>query len=775
VEDRLFSPVGVSCSRIEGWEKVSGTARFTDDIAVPGAWFGDVVRSPVCRGRLREIRFDPAFDWSRVAVVTARTLPGPNVVHMIRDDHPIVAAEEIRFFGEPVALLAAPDRAILAAAMAAVHLDVEELPALLSLDEAQERLALSREHVLASYAFSGGDTASAFEEADLVVEGVYRTGHQEHMYLEPQGMIAFPGESGGVEVTGSLQCPYYVHGALTKALALPPERVVVRQAVTGGAFGGKEDYPSVLAVQAALLALASGKPVRMILDRRTDIGVTTKRHPSLIFHRTGVRKDGTLLGAEIDIYLDGGAYVTLSPVVLSRCMLHACGAYRIPAATVRGWALGTNTPPNGAFRGFGAPQSLFAMERQMDRIAAELGISPLEIRRKNVLRTKDTLPFGQVLEEEAGASLVLEKAVALSDYEALKAAPKSCRDERGRRVWRGVGLSLFLHGGGFTGSGEERIAGRVRLTADEEANVEIFVSSTEMGQGASTVLCQIVAQALALPLGKVRHVPPETGLVPDSGPTVASRTVFVVGRVLLDACRTMLRRLEAAAKEWFDTAGREVYSKDGYFFAGEERFGDMATLLSRYVRESGGPLVSEATYTPPEGFSWNEEAFSGDAYKAYSWGADVACVDVDATTLEIRPRKVTTVLEIGRAVNPVLAAGQAEGGTLQALGYAYLEDMGYGGGRFRNDRMATCLIPTAVDAPEFSVRFEELPTRHGPFGAKGLGELPMDGGAPALLAALEDALGVFCDEIPLSPAKLLERLAAREKRNCAKESEGDGA
>jgi CO/xanthine dehydrogenase Mo-binding subunit len=717
---RIF---GTSPVRTDGWEKVSGQARFIADLEFPGAWIGGTVRSPVPRGRLHGIRRDPAFDWSRVTVVTAADLPGPNTVAMIREDHPVLAAEEVRFVAEAVALVAAPDGETLRGAIAAISLDIEEFPAVLTMEDALDgRIVIwGTDNILAEYRVSRGDIVGALRDADRVVEGEYRTGYQEHLYIETNGLVAIPRDGGAIEIVGSLQCPFYIRNALARGLALPPEQVIVRQVATGGAFGGKEDFPSVLAMHAALLARRCGRPVRMIYDRTEDIRATTKRHPSIVRHRTGVQRDGTIVGAEIDIVFDGGAYTTLSPVVLSRGILHAAGAYRIPAASIRGRAVATNTPPNGAFRGFGVPQTMFAIERQMDRIAAALGLGPLEVRRKNLLRTGDILPFGQVLEEDVGAGAVLERVVEMSGYESWKG-----RADSGRRVRRGLGLSLFHHGSGFTGAGEDKIAGRVHVRfvpgpADDATGVyEVLVSSTEMGQGAATVLCQIAAETLGVPLERVLMPLPDTSLVPDSGPTVASRTTMIVGRILVDACHDLARKLAAA-------------------------------------RASGnrGPVTGEAAYEPTPGLAWDEAAYHGDAYKAYAWGADVVEVEVDQDTLEVSPVRAWSVVEIGRAVHPVLAAGQVEGGTLQGFGWAGLEEIKSSGGHFLNDRMATYIVPTALDAPPITVEIIELPHPRGPLGAKGLGELPIDGAAPAFAAAVTDATGLFPCELPITPERLL--------------------
>jgi len=759
--------VGTPRVRIDAWGKVSGETRYIDDLRRPDLWYGATVRSPVARGRIRAIQRDPAFDWSRVAVVTASDLPGPNVVAMIVEDHPILAGAGVDFVAQAVALIAAPDPRTLKAALAAVRVEIEELPPVLTVAEALAgRIAIhGADNILAEHAIVNGDVEAALARADRVITGTYRTGYQEHLYLEPNGVIAVPHERGAFEIIGSLQCPYYVHAALERALGLPAEQIIVRQAPTGGAFGGKEDYPSVLALHAALLARACGHPVKIVYDRTEDIRSTTKRHPSIVHHRTGVMADGMLVAADIDVVLDGGAYVTLSPVVLSRSILHAAGVYRWPAARIRGRAVATNTPPNGAFRGFGAPQSLFAIERHMDRIALELGIAPLELRRRNLLRSGDRLPFGQVLaDHEIGAHLVLERALSLSRYERKRAMLRP-----GDEPLRGVGLALYLHGGGFTGAGEEKIMGRARVrfvpdSGDATGVVEVLVSNVEMGQGASTTLAMIAAEALGLPLDRVCHPNPDTREVPDSGPTVASRTTMIVGRIVIDACAQMVRELgralarrEGVAPDCVGPRGGRMVVANG---ALARDLGDFTSCAAWYARAIG-ELAGDATYVPPPGLVWDEQRYQGTAYKAYSWGADVAEVEIDPITWVVTPVRITSVVEIGRAINPVTAMGQVEGGQLQALGWGIMEEIKTDRGRYLNDRMATYIIPTALDAPAIEVEIAELPYARGPYGAKGLGELPMDGGAAAFAAAIQHATGQFHDRIPITPERMFALARAR--------------
>ena len=715
--------VGHPLERPDAWDKVTGRTRYIADIDVPGAWYGGALRSPVARGRLRGIARDPGFDWSAVSVIAAADLPGPNMVAMVQEDLPLLADPDINFATQALALVAAPDRATLAAALAALTPDIEDLPPVLTVEAALDGEAIiwGEDNVITDYLVERGDLEAGFAGAETVVEGTYRTGYQEHIYLETQGVIATPRDDGGVEILGSMQCPFYVLNALSRALGLERDRVTVRQSATGGAFGGKEDYPSVLALQAAVLAIDCGRPVSMIYDRHEDIAVSTKRHPSVVRHRTGLSADGRLLAADIDVIIDAGAFSTMSPVVLSRAILHAAGAYYVPHARIRGRAVATNTPPNGAFRGFGVPQSIFAAERHMDRAARELGLTPVEIRRRNLMRPGDVFPFGQRLDEqEAAAELVYERALTAGRYAARReaAARHNAEAERdGGPLRRGVGSALVFHGGGFTGDGETRISAEVKVRRETDGSVTLMIGSVEMGQGAETVLPMIAAEALGLQPERINYHQPDTSAVADSGPTVASRTTMVVGRILVRACRNLLEA------------------------------------------EAGGasaPCEATARYEPDPDMDWDQSRFQGNAYQGYAWCAAVVEVEVDTDTLEIRPLHCTAVAEIGRAINPVLCVGQIEGGVLQGLAWGSLEEVKTEGGRYLNDRMSTYIIPTCLDTPDFKVELAEQPCDRGAYGAKGLGELPMNVGAPALVSAVEDALGYAGDEIPLTPERLLE-------------------
>jgi len=732
---------GAGPLRVDGPAKLTGAAMYADDLVFPGAWYGATIRSTDAHARFLSLDLDPAFDWSTVVVVTAADIPGDNIVSSIEADQPILVpiGGEIQHHAEPLALLAAPDRATLRAARRAAHVRTEKLPAVFD--------PLVSDHQFAAYELSAGDPDAAFAAADLVLEGEYRVGHQEQLYIENNAMIAQPQDDGGVTVHGSLQCPYYVHAALKRGLGLDDRQARVIQAETGGGFGGKEEYPSMIALHAALLAGKAGRPVRMIYDRHEDIAATTKRHPAIVRHRTGVTHDGRLIAQEIEVVMDGGAYCTLTPVVLSRGAIHAGGPYRCPNVRIRARATRTNTPPNGAFRGFGAPQVQFAAETHLNRIAELLELSPLEIRRRNVYRVGDTTPTGQVLHDSVAGEEVLERAAEAAEFERLRAQHDAARDRRvptdavpvspirtGReRSASGIGLALAWHGAGFTGSGEVKLASVVSLELTASGEIRILTASTEMGQGTKTIFPQLVAEALDVPIDAVELAPQDTAFVPDSGPTVASRTAMVVGGLLIHAARRLRSEVEAAT---------------GGTFA--------ATYRAYAARR--GPQRVDQRFEPYPGVGFDDATYRGDAYPAFGWAACVARVEVDLDTGEVEVLDVVAADDIGRVIHPVLAEGQVEGGTLQAIGYATIEEIKLRDGRYLNDRLATYIIPTALDAPRITTILVEAPFAGAPHGAKGVGELPMDVGAPAVVAAIADATGVWIQELPASPERILAAL-----------------
>jgi CO/xanthine dehydrogenase Mo-binding subunit len=697
--------VGTSVPRKDGIGKATGQARYADDLTFPGMLHGRTIRTTVPCGRLTGVRLD--FDPAGFTIVDHRDIPGRNIVALIADDQPCLVAQEIRHAAEPVLLLAHESwEALLGATVV-----LDEQAGTPVFDPEQSPTAFK------TILIEKGDIGAGFTKADHIVEGTYRTGHQEHVYIEPQGVIAVP-ENGGMTVYGSIQCPFYAHKALVEVLGNAVSSVRVVQTETGGGFGGKEEYPSHIAAHAALLALKAKRPVKLVYDRVEDMVATTKRHPAILRHRTGLTRDGRLVAMDVEVILDGGAYTTLSPVVLSRGAIHAAGPYRCENIRIAARAMFTNTPPNGAFRGFGAPQTQFGVEVHMERVAESLGMDPIRLRELNLLRAGDTTATGQRLDKDGSALEVLRTAVRKSGFRRKRKAYAGTR--------RGIGLAMYWHGSGFTGIGELKLASRATVEITP-TGARVLTSSTEIGQGTRTMHAQIVADTLGIPYEQVEIAQPDTGVVPDSGPTVASRTCMVVGRILQRACEDIRAKLDGLTP-------------------------------AEYYRRHGALSVT-SQYEQPDWIKWDEVTYRGDAYAAYAWGCDVAEVELDPDTWEIRPLKVTVVNEIGKVIHPALARGQVEGGTAQGLGYALLEQVTMKDGLMANAQLTNYIMPTTMDTPRLDVVLLEHPYAGGPFGAKGLGELPIDGPAPAVINAIRH-LGLDVRAIPAIPETIRDAACA---------------
>jgi CO/xanthine dehydrogenase Mo-binding subunit len=773
------SIIGTSPPRKEGRAKVLGTAQYTDDLTLPNMWHGATIRSTIARGHIRAITFAPQIPWHEYAIVRASDIPGENIIVHLTKDHPCLAADEVNHVAEPILLLAHPNKSALLAARAAITIDYEELPGIFTI-EASEAAAEANDEAniiwpdnkhgnehggsancFKHYQMYSGEAeatedaiAAAFESAPHIIHGEYTTGAQEQLYIEPNGVIAEcnldpAGNVIDVTVRGSMQCPFYLVHALTLVFNLSEEKCRVIQLETGGAFGGKEDFPSVIGSHAALLAMKSGHPVKIVYDRAEDMAATTKRHPSRTGIRTAVSSDGKLLAGTIDIAIDGGAYATLSPVVLSRATIHSPGPYKWPALRVRSKVMATNIPPHGAFRGFGAPQTLFALERHMDHIAHTLNLSPEEVRRQNFLATGDHTAAGQPLHEPVDMQHLLTRALHDSDYHHKRAA--FTESNQHSQIKRGIGFATFMHGTGFTGSGERRLNSLVHLdilpqetgpAGRPQGIAQLLVSSTEFGQGTNTILSQVAAETLALPYDDILIHEIDTALVPNSGPTVASRTAMIVGKLV-----------ERAALEILATLRKESHLPTPHTRA------DFITAAQTYLAHHP-QLRASVRYEPATKIHWDDDLYRGDAYPGYAWAVYVAEVAVDLTTYQATVTRFDALQEVGRVLHPILARGQIEGGVAQGIGYALYEKCVYKDGHLMNNQMTNYIMPTSADLPEIHVTFEEVPSPHGPNGAKGIGELPMDGPAPAILNAIEDATGIAFNSIPLLPEDVYERLTS---------------
>ncbi len=759
--DGVRSIVGRSFERNDAEAKVRGVARYVDDLVFPGMLHAVVARSGYPRFRVDSIDPAPALEAGAEAVFTAADIPGKNVVPLIYEDMPFLAAEEARFHGEGIAVVVAQDRRTALDAAAALEsrgVRGRELEALTDFERwSDPDVPAVTEHgeaknLFKSFRIRRGDVERAFSEAAVVVENTYRTGYQEHAYIETQGVVAVP-ERGGITIYASMQCPFYVQNAVAQILGLPLGRVRAVVPAVGGGFGGKEEVPSVVAGQAALAAWLLGRPVKLILEREEDVRSMSKRHPALIQVKTACDGEGRLLATKVRYVIDSGAYAGISSVVLWRGTVHAAGPYRCPNVWVDSYAVATNRCPSGAFRGFGQPQVAFAVEAQLDELASRLGMDPLEFRLRNVLRKGDETATSQVIGEGMDPAGTLERAREASRWDDERRSCEVSQEEGAGGKRRGIGVSTIFYGValGAMGKGLAKAGAQVQVCGD--GSVQVAVGTTEMGQGTETVLCQIAAEALGARFERVSMLEVDTSRVPDSGPTVASRATTLSGNAILDACRKIRSRMDREAARLLSVSPDEVTAAEGWFrvrSAPDRRvsFDEVASVCAA----ARIPLVEQG-YWAVEGTSFDERDGRGDAYLVYTFVTTVAKIEVDCETAEVRVLELTQAIDAS-PVNPVLAEGQAQGGMLQGVGYALCENLVCEGGRILTPDLSTYVIPGTMEVPRYNVEFVRTCFPSGPFGVKGIGETPLIGVAPAVANALKAATGVRATRLPLTPEYL---------------------
>jgi CO/xanthine dehydrogenase Mo-binding subunit len=696
-----MSEISKSITKKDHAEKMSGEAKYIADIVYPDMLFAKMVRSTIPHGKIVSIDIPKMKDG--YGIVDYTDIPAENGIKVIKSEQPIFAEKEVRFMGESILLVVGDDYEKVKEYAKQVVVTYEELPAVFSIDESSESCV--------NYEYEHGAVENAFEQAEKIMEETFYTGYQEQAYLEPQGAIGLYKEEK-VTVIGSMQCPYYVKNAVMYAMGYEENQVQIIQSTTGGGFGGKEDYPSLLGCQVAVAAKKFNRPVKLVLERREDMAVTTKRHPAKINYKVALDKNNKITAIDADIRLDGGAYEGLSSVVLQRSLIAVTGVYKIPSIRAKGKVMETHTVPNGAYRGFGAPQSLFGIEMLMNHIAKSIGKTPLELKKEYMVKQMDATATRGEFKYPIVMPEMLDRAEALSNYSNKY---KEYENQTGR-FRKGIGLSMFLHGCGFTGSAEQdHIKSVVQLVKHEDDTIEILASNTDMGQGLKTTFSKVVAKVLDIPVSQITNLNPDTDKVPNSGPTVASRSLMVVGKLL-----------------------------------------ERAALRLKNDYKPGEYQMIEEHYVHPEMIPWDINTFTGDAYPTYSWGINVVEVEVDTLLAETKLLGVWGIYDVGNAIDEIIMKGQIEGGMLQGLGYASSEKMENVGGRIPQASMTDYIIPTAMDTIPFVSELVDNPYEGGPFGAKGAGELTILGSAPAYAQAVEEAVGQSIHFIPVIPEKLLE-------------------
>jgi len=768
--------VGKPLPRKDARIKVRGEAKYIYDLSFGDEHYLYVIRSPHARAKIKNIIIDQEeIQKLKATVATFKDIPGKNVVHVILDDWPLLAEKIVNHVGQPVAIVVGSSPKVAKIAASHVKVEYEVLEPVFDPDKAKNHPSIhifGKNNICSYWQQKNGDVEKAFEESDVIIEEEYRTPAQEHAYIEVQGAIAVPIGNDEITVYGTMQCPFYVQRCVAETLGLDWSKVRIVQTVTGGAFGGKEDQPNQIASLAALGAWLTRKPVKYILTREEDVENTSKRHPAIIRMKTGATKDGVLKAVQAEILLNTGAYATLAPAVLYRSCLHSVGPYRCENVDIQAYAITTNLVPFGAFRGFGAPQVLFACEENMDRIAEKLGMDPTVFREKNLLKAGDKASFGQLLDHSVGSHETLRKAKEKSGWDKkwrpnpdIEQVVKDA--EEGKYLKRGIGVSTIFYGVGLGSAGKmlSRTASYVQLEPD--GSVRFAVGTTEMGQGMITVLSQIVAEELGIDYDRVKMVPTDTSRVPDSGPTVASRSTTFSGRALQDACRQIRELMYDIVGKKLEVKPEKLTISEGKVLVKDQPNKSMSVTEAIQLMYQERGCVAASGWDVAPNTDYDNEKGQGKAYVTYAWCTNVVEVEVDVLTGTTEVLNIWAAHDVGKAINPQTLEGQIEGGSLQGMGYGRYEQIVWTPeGRILSNNLGTYLIPTTKDTPKIHPIIVEDPWKEGPYGAKGIGEQPLMGIAPAVTNAIANAIGVRINEIPATAERVWK--AIQEKLEVSK-------
>ena len=684
-----------SVKKVDNEEKMSGMAIFTGDIRMDNALFAIPVRSTISHGKL--VKIDMPSLPRGYYFISAKDIVKENVCNIIASDWPVFADKKINYKGETIGLVVGPDKKKCLDLASMIHGVYREFTPVYEMKNSYVHKEFAK------------GNPELFKGASKVFSEEFETGYQEQVYLEPQAMLMYY-EKGKITVKASMQCPFYIHKAICRTLGCSEDKVRVVQPAVGGAFGGKEHYPSLMAAQLATAIVKIKKPIKMIFDRKEDITFTTKRHPSKTQISAYMDDKDNIIGVKIHVGIDGGAYIGCSMVVLSRALIAATNTYTFENVQISGDAYCTNKVPSAAFRGFGSPQSIFAMELFMNHLADFLHVNHLELRQKYLVKTGDITSTNGIFRDPIILDKLMNRAFEMSDYK------RKVKEYSKPGSLRGIGYSSFLHGCGFTGSGESTIINaQLKIKKDKNDIVTFYTSQVDFGQGNKTTLKRIVVDTLGIPEDHVIYDAPDTDKTLSTGPTAASRTIIIVGGLAAKAAQH-LKEIWVSGKE------QEIVEP----------------------------------YVGPSYIKWDEDHMQGDAYPGYAWGVNVIEVSVDPITYEVNIEGCWSTYDVGHAIDERIMIGQADGGLAQALGWAYLEKEVMENGVFKQRTLSDYIIPTALDLPKMETEFIDNPFPYGAFGAKGAGELTFVGGAPALCSAIEMAINRKIHKIPASPEYIME-------------------
>ena len=746
--------IGENVVRVDSLEKVLGNPVYTADLIPKGTVFAKLFHSSVPHGVIKRMDLGGAKAYPGVlGVLTSKDIPGLNESSAVLPDRQLFADPIVRSTADILGAVIAETSHAAADAAAKISVEYDPLPAIFDPLEALKPEAIKihpKGNIARQMKIRKGNVEEGFSRSDIVLERTYRTQFQDATPLEPEMGLAIP-EDGGVRVIGSMQSPHHTQAAVAKVLKLPPQKVRVIQAVTGGAFGPKSDEtPFDVCSTAALAAVKYRRPVFCGLDREDSMVMHTKRHPFVITHKTGVSKDGMLVADESKIVGDTGAYASLGVYVIVRATFHTVGAYEVPNVKADSFLVYTDNTYTGSLRGFGGPQAIFAIESQMEELARRLGMDPLEFRLRNMLVPGKRNATSALMDASCGLPQCVEKVVASSGYREKAAR---YRNQTGS-VRRGLGLALLMHGNSLGPEGNDY--GAVHMEVLSDGSVSVGSGLTEYGTGAISGMMQVASSILGVPLSRFKLERPDTSKHRESGPTVASRVVVIGGNASKQAAEKLKEKLLPLAAEMLTVQEKDVAMADGVAFDRRKPSATLAwdSLVAEAYRR-GISLKEDGFFMAPPA-PWDQEVGQGTPYVQYTWGALVAEVEVDMETGYYKVVGVHTAYDVGKAVNPGGVLGQIYGGTVQGLGYAMMEELLHKDGAVVNPNLGDYYIPTSMDIPaEFKAFIVEVPGPLGPFGAKIIAEPPIVLPGPAVRNAVLNATGVSVDDLPVTSEKVL--------------------
>ncbi len=750
--------VGGTQPRPDGRPKVTGEAVFTDDLTFVGMLHGRALRAGMPHAILRRLDVSRAREVPGVqAVLVAEDIPGERNHGLVVRDWPVLVGigERIRTVGDAVALVAAETREAATRALEMIVTEYEALPVVIDPVRARSADAPQLQpggNLLKHIKVRKGDVEQGFRQADVVIDRTFHTPMTEHAFLEPECSVARPLADGRMEIYVGSQIPYADREQVAASLGVPQETVRVIGQLVGGGFGGKEDIAGQ--IHAALLARATGRPVKVLYDRNESLLVHPKRHATQIRVTLGATRDGTLLAAQTELYGDTGAYASLGDKVMTRATTHSAGPYRVPHVRADCYAMYTNNPPAGAFRGFGVTQSCFAIESVMDELAAELGLDPIDLRRRNALNVGMETNTGQRLTESVGLLECIDRVEA-EIRRRVDGNPFVARTVPGapsrRRAW---GFAVGYKNTGLGGGAPDKAGAQVELY--EDGSLQVRTASAEIGQGLVTVLQMIAAEEMGVPLERVNVLLSDTDLTPDGGPTTASRQTFVAGNAVLHAARNLRQAAAATAAEHLDCPPDEVRFVEGLAQVGDRRV--PLGMLAGWMRAEGRQPSSAFEYWAPE---TRPLGSGGDMHFAFAFAAQAAEIEVDLETGEVTVLQVVAAHDVGRALNPLGLQGQVEGGVMMGIGNALTEEFIVDQGVVYTDRLARYRMPSIIQTPEITSIVVEHPVSTGPYGAKGVGEIVSIPTTPAITNAIFFACGVRVRRLPVDQDWLARQLAEK--------------